>query len=105
MIFTLSDLRATAERRLPGYLDAVLSIATPLGDDRYELTSEQIASLAKYRRPLGLGDAGKSAIHAVVDVTPLAQEIKTKIKRCGGCAKRAARLNKILPDINPFKGA
>ena len=99
MTFTLAALRATAERRLPGYLDEALLIGKPLGSDRYEFTSEQMAVLAKYRKPMGLGDAVKTAIHAAIDMAPLSQDTKTKVKGCGACAKRAARLNEMIPNI------
>jgi hypothetical protein len=99
MIFALSTLRSTAERRLPGYLEAALSLGTPVGQDRYEFTSEQMAALAKYRKPFGLGDIVKSAIHAGVNALPLAEATKSKIKGCSACAKRAARLNAVIPNI------
>lgn len=102
MIFTLAALRETAERRLPGYLEEATRIGTPLDGDHYELTSEQIASLAKYRKPIGFGDAVKATIHAALDIVPMSTSTRSKIKGCSGCAARAARLNAAIPNINPF---
>ena len=102
MIFTGSALRAAAQNRLPGYLEAALSMGTPLGNDQYDFTPDQMAQLAKYRKPIGLGDAVKAVIHAGLDMLPMPETTRTKVKGCAGCAKRAARLNAMMPNINPL---
>lgn len=101
MIFTLSSLKETAERRLPGYLKEALSIGRSLDNDRYEFTSAQMSALMKYRKPIGIGDVVKSIIHTAVDISPLTPATKDRIKQCTQCAKRAAALNAMLPNI-PF---
>lgn len=102
MIFTLSTLKEAAKSRAPGYLEAVLAIAKPLDNNRYELTNEQIASLSEYRKPFGLGDATKTVIHAGIDMLPLSAVTKTKIKGCKKCVERAASLNRVIPNIRLF---
>lgn len=99
MTFALSALRVTAERRLPGYLEHALKLGTPMGGDQYAFTSEAMTELAKYRKPMGLGDAVKGVIHAGVNMLPVSEERKTAIKGCAPCAERAARLNKLIPHI------
>lgn len=100
MIISLATLRKIAEHRLPGYLDAAITLGRPLGNDTYEFTPEQVVELMRYRKPVGLGDAVKAAIHATLDVLPLPQKTVTRLKGCSKCAERAARLNRMLPDIN-----
>lgn len=107
MIFSLSSLEFASKYRLPGYLDAVFSMAIPLGNNQFELTTKQVAYLAKYRIPIdtpptGLGDAVKSVIHAGLDLLPISDSTKTRIKSCSKCAQRAATLNKMIPNVNPF---
>lgn len=51
-------------------------------------------------QPLGLGDA----VHAAAQ--PVVQLVKAlggpDLSGCGGCGKRQAALNKLMPQINPF---
>lgn len=56
--------------------------------------------IIRVRKKIGLGDA----IEAVAK--PIARTIDAVIgsglSRCGGCARRRERLNRSVPNINPF---
>ncbi len=43
--------------------------------------------------PMGPGTRLQKFIHRVVDASPLPETAKKAIKGCGGCARRAERLN------------
>lgn len=56
----------------------------------------------RLRQPLGLGTAIKTAIHAGVAIAPLPAKTKQQIRQCAGCGRRAAKLDRAAPNINPL---
>lgn len=60
----------------------------------------KISFTTKLRRRVPLGQAAKAVIGAAV--APLPEGVKRRIRSCGGCAQRAARLDKVVPNLNPF---
>jgi len=42
----------------------------------------------------GIGDRVQRVIHAGLDALPIGDKTRNAIKKCGGCAKRKAMLNK-----------
>ncbi len=104
-IISLSTIIQASKNRLPGYKEEIISIAKSLGNGKYELTKEQWEYISLKFRPkkeIGLGTLTKSIIHTAIDLAPISKNYKSKIKKCGKCAKREERLNKIIPNINPF---
>lgn len=54
------------------------------------------------KRIIGLGDAVKLALAPIVKVVDTATG--SNLTKCGGCQKRAEKLNALVPDItHPFK--
>ena len=54
-------------------------------------------------RKTGLGDAIEKIAQPIASV--LDATLGTDIKNCGGCKKRKEALNKMVPNVNPFKKA
>jgi hypothetical protein len=51
-----------------------------------------------YRRRVGLG----AAVAQVIDGVPAPAPLKRAMRRCGGCKRRAAKLDAMMPNVNPF---
>lgn len=56
-------------------------------------TMRQFPNLKEHGTKLLLGDRVQHVIHAGLDASPLPGRIVAKIKGCGGCASRKAKLN------------
>lgn len=50
----------------------------------------------------GLGDMAQDIIHVGIMITPLSHRQKQRLQNCSGCKKGIARLNKAVPNVNPF---
>lgn len=42
----------------------------------------------------------KQLIHKVLDVLPISDNIRTQIKKCGGCQQREQNINKLQQEFN-----
>lgn len=109
MILSRSSLERFAPYRKTGYVEAVLSMAHDLGNDNYELTDEQAKTITdEYRLPskqsLGLGDAIASVATPIARALhlPCIDPITNELRSESPCAKKKARLNKAIPNINPL---
>jgi len=61
------------------------------------------AVLVPPNKTLGAGGLAKKVIHLGLDAIPMPQKMRTAIKNCGGCAQRAAAMDRAIPDIrHPF---
>ena len=90
---SMAALKMTAEKRPEGYLEDVLSKCKWHNDTHYCITEDAFYALKeKYgappRKSRGLGDTIAKITTAV------------GVKPCGGCKKRQAKLNKLVPYTN-----
>lgn len=54
---------------------------------------------------MGLGDAVKAVIHNGLEVAPLTEAAKDRIRKCSKCEKRRVWLNEMVPSLwRPFTG-
>lgn len=100
----LKRIKSTSDKDY-GYL---LSHSRKISEDIYEISDTDFNNLINNQKieeesPLGLGDAVKNIIHAGLDILPISNQLKVNIKGCSKCAERAAKLNKLVPQINIFK--
>lgn len=51
---------------------------------------------------LGAGDAVRALINQGLKLVPITEAMREKIKACAGCKRRAARLNALARNVNPF---
>lgn len=55
-------------------------------------------TVALFRRPIGLGAVATHMINGV----PVPSGFKRAMAACGGCKRRAAKLDALVPNVNPF---
>lgn len=65
-----------------------------------KLKSATVLTADGVRRPLG--DLVRDGIHAVVERVPLTDEMKKKIKGCGGCNQRRLAMNRAEKMVKDF---
>lgn len=108
MIFSVSTLLKVSHHRKPGYIEAVITIAKNLDDDNYELTDEQMSSISRdYRlssKSVGLGDAVAAIATPIARILglPCVDPATKQLRPDSPCAKRKARLNAAVPNVNPL---
>lgn len=71
-------------------------------DFKFTRTAES-PPVAPTSKTLGAGGLAKTVIHMGLDVIPMPEKMREAIKNCGGCAQRAAAMDRAIPDIrHPF---
>lgn len=108
MIYKLSNILKRIKSTSDKDYQYLLSHSRKISEDTYEISETDYANLINNQKTeeessLGLGDAVKNIIHAGLDILPISSQLKVDIKSCSKCAERAAKLNKLVPQINIFK--
>jgi len=99
MKIRITEIHKTAAERPEGYAEHVISEGEIVGD-YLEISSESLAKLRAIYRPAkpalkGLGDVVAAVAQPIAKVIDAVAG--TNVAGCGGCAKRQAALNAVVP--------